>query len=209
MRNAVAARGIPLLKLIAAAGENGLMLTQAEAHMAIADGYAVADTSVTDGDTAKVTLTPAGTAKIAPKASVVFDIDDDVPMPTAKKKGGGKKGSKYPFDKLNVGQSFHVSATAENPNPETALASSLTGARRQFAKPVLNEDGSPKTETVTVNTYAVDAKGKRVKDANNKWVVTGTASVTRNVTEQERDFVVAVVGADDPKGAGARVYRNK
>lgn len=207
-RKAISARGNALLKLIAAAGDKGLMLTKAEGHMAITAGHAVVDTGVVDGDTAKVTLTDAGRAAIAPKVVTSFEIDDAVPMPV-KSKAGAKRGSKYPFDKLNVGQSFHVPATVENPEPITALASSLTGARRLFAKPVL-VDGQPVKETVTVNEYAVDAKGKRIKDAETgKWVVTGTKPVERIKTEQERDFVAASVGADDPKGVGARVYRTK
>lgn len=208
-RKAISARGIPLLKLIAAAGEKGLMLTKAEGHMAVTSGDAQIDTGVVDGDTVKVTLTDAGRKAIAPKVVTTFEIDDAVPLPV-KQKAGAKRGSKYPFDKLNVGQSFHVPATVENPEPLTALASSLTGARRVFAKPVLGEDGKPVVETVTVNEYAVDAKGKRIKDADtNKWVVTGTKEVTRTKTEQERDFVAAAVGVDDPKGIGARVYRTK
>src|SRR4051812_31490076 len=139
----ISARGNALLKLIAAAGDKGLMLTQAEAHMAVKDGDASVDTSVTEGEgnkqTAKVTLTDQGRAKIAPKAAAVFEIDDNVPLPT-KKVGGAKRGSKYPFDKLAVGQSFHVPATKENPEPVTALASSLTGARRLFSKGVKNDE---------------------------------------------------------------------
>lgn len=209
---AISARGNALLKLIAAAGDRGLMLTQAEAHMALKDGDITVDTSVTEGEgnkqTARVTLTDAGRAKIAPKSNPVFAIDDAVPLPE-KKKGGAKRGSKYPFGALAVGQSFHVPATVENPEPLTALASSLTGARRLFSKVVM-VDGAPVTEQVEVNTYATDAKGKRIKDADTgKWVVTGKAHVTRNVTEQERDFVAAAVGADDPRGPGARVYRTK
>lgn len=204
-RKAVTARGDALLKLLAEAGEKGLMLTQAEAHMAIKAGHAVVDTSVNDGDTAKVTITEAGKAKLAPAAKI--EIDDAVPMPEAKKPGGGPRGSKYPFDALNVGQSFHVAATEENPDPVTALASSLTGARRKYQEQVFNEDGSPKVETVKVKTYATDANGKRIKGEDGHWVVTGEATEPRNVTKQTRDFIAVAVGADDPRGKGARVFR--
>lgn len=208
MRKAISARGIALLKLIEAAGENGLMLTRAEAHMAIKDGDATVDTNVTEGEgdkaLAKVTLTDQGRAKLAPKAAI--EIDDGVAMPEAKK-GGAQRGSKYPFDLLvKVGQSFHVAKTAENPDPVTALASSLTGARRRFAVEVKDENGNPVMEAVTVKTYATDSNGKRVKGEDGKWVVTGETTESRPKLRFLREFVAAEVGANDPKGPGARVF---
>jgi hypothetical protein len=209
VREPVTARGADLVKLIAAA--DGLYLTQDEGSELVAGGFAKVNIDDLKGETAMVQLTDAGRALIAPVTASkvtkpVIEIDDDVPMPEAPKKRGGKRGSKYPFEKLEIGKSFHVPKTAEMENPVSALASSLTGARRRFEVPVLGSDGKPVMETVKVKTFAQDATGKRVK-VNGKFVVTGEATVTKPKTKQTRDFQVFEVGADDPKGPGARVYR--
>ena len=116
-----------------------------------------------------------------------------------------RSGSKYPFDKLEVGQSFHVPATVAVTDPFKAIASSVTGARRRYSEKVV-VDGVVQTETVTVKTFTKDANGKRVK-RDGHYVVTGTETVNREKTRQTRDFLAAAVGADDPNGAGARVWR--
>lgn len=209
-REAVNERGLDLAKRLAETG--GMYLTQAEGADLVSAGFATVNVDDVQGDTALVQLTAAGLALITPAtakaAKVVIEIDTDVKMPEAQKKRGGKRGSKYPFDKLEIGASFHVPKSKDMPNPVSALASSLTGARRRYESPVLDSEGKPVMETVTVKTYAVDAKGKRVK-ANGKFVVTGEKATQRAKVIQNRDFQVFEVGADDPKGEGARVFRTK
>lgn len=209
-REPVTVTGLDLLKLIAATG--GAYLTQAEGQAAIDAGHAVVDVSNVRGNTAFVTLTDAGAAAIsaavASKEKPVFEIDDYSP-PVLVKKRGGKRGSKYPFESLEVGKSFHVPKTAEMPNPVSALASSLTGARRKFAEPVLDGEGKPVMETVTVKTYATDASGKRIKGADGHFVVSGEKSVSKPKMNQTRDFQVVEADAKDPRGPGARVVRTK
>lgn len=209
-RQPVTVRGADLAKLVAATG--GMYLTQDEAGELVKDGYATVDTSNLQGETAFVTLTPAGAELIAPqpaKEKPVFEIDDDVPMPEAPKKRGRNRGSKYPFEKLEIGKSFHVPKTKEMPDPVSALASSLTGARRRYEVPVLDGAGKPVVESVKVKVYAKDKDGKRIKDANNKFVVASETLVEKPKMQQTRDFTVIEVGADDPRGAGARVFRTK
>jgi len=209
-RTPIAARGNALLKLVAAAGDKGLMLTQAEAHMALKAGEIVVDTTKANGELAPAKLTDAGKAKLAskPKVDFNFELDTGIAPPAKVRASKGPRGSKYNFDKFEVGQSLHIAATAENPKPITSLTSALAQAKRQFAKPEM-KDGKPVVEVVEVNTYKLDAKGKREKDAEGKWIVIGKETKERAKTYQERDFVVAVVGSDDPKGAGARLYRIK
>lgn len=209
-REPVTVTGLDLLKLINATG--GAYLTQAEGQAAVDAGFATVDTSNVKGDTALVSLTDAGNAEIAADAASkekpVFEIDDYAPTVPAKKRGG-KRGSKYPFESLEVGKSFHVPISKDMPNPVSALASSLTGARRKFATPVLDNEGKPVMEAVKVKTYAKDATGKRIKDASGKFVVSGETTVQRPKVTQTRDFYVVEAQKDDPRGPGARVVRSK
>lgn len=209
VREPITVRGNDLLKLLAATG--GVYLTQEEGNDAVDAGFAAVNMADTQGNTALVTITAEGRAQIEGpvKGKTVFDIDDSVPMPDAHKKRGGKRGSKYPFEKLEVGQSFHVPKSKDMPNPVSALASSLTGARRRYETPVKDAEGNQVFETVKVKTYATDAHGKRIKDKDGHFVVSGEKEVSKPKTQQTRDFQVFEAAKDDPKGPGARVFRTK
>lgn len=208
----VTATGIALIAMIAEAG-GSLMLTQAEGAELIAAGHAVVDTSVVENDTALVSLTDAGRAALDEEngsAEVVnttvsggIEIEDGVPVPTTTSRAGRSGG--YPFDKLNVGQSFHVPKTKENEDPASRLASSVSGARAKYAKVLEGQD-----ETVTVKEYQRNEAGKGfAKDSDGKRIVIGEHKETRPKTEIVRDFIVKTVDASDPKGEGARVWRTK
>lgn len=208
-RLAIVATGIELLKLISASG--GMFLTQAEIQVEIDNGNAVADMNNMNGNMAMVTLTEKGRAAIAvaPAASVAgkasYEIDNYAPI-VERKRRGAQRGSKYPFDNLQVNQSFHVPRTAEMPDPVSALASSITGARHRFAEGVVDENG-PVMETVKVKVYSVDENGRKLKGLDGKYVVTGSNEVTRQKMRFTRNFVAAEARADDPRGPGARVIR--
>lgn len=84
---------------------------------------------------------------------IELEIEKNVPMPVRTR---GRRGSyKYPFKKMEVGDSFHVAATEDRPKPSRTLASTVSTASKKFGKL----------------------------------------------------FRVRSVGEDDPKGAGARVFR--
>lgn len=219
-RTAVTLTGVSLLAAIAASENGYMMLTQAEGQDIVNEGFAVVDTSIVEGDTAAVRLTEAGTAKLAeskdnggnPEASngtapaadaakASYDIDDGVPMPTGTVRRGREGG--YPFDKLEIGQSFHVAKTAENPDPAARLASSVSGARVKYSEEIPGE-----TETVTKKTYKRGPDGKGyAKDADGKRIVESEETVTVPKLKLTRDFVCKSVDASDPKGEGARVWR--
>lgn len=109
-------------------------------------------------------------------ATTSFAIDDDVPMAAASRRG---RGALYPFDALEVGQSFHVPATAERPNPAKSLASTVSSANKRYA-------------VIVPGATRVDRKGNEVAE-----------------TEQTRRFRVTAAAPDDARGAGARVFRVK
>ena len=135
---AASAAIISLAGQMAASSTGGLMLTQAEGQDIVAGGFATVDASVVDGDKAFVSLTPAGealvTAPVAP-ASVAPAVApagkpilvSDVPIPT-KNRRGRAGGGLYPLESMEVGQSFHIPTTADNPDPVARIASSLTNA---------------------------------------------------------------------------------
>lgn len=81
---------------------------------------------------------PAVTA-VAGKPS--FVLESNIPVPTVKR--GGRGGDMYPFDSMEVGQSFFVAATEDKPEPAKSLASTVSSATARYAVPA--EDGAMKT----------------------------------------------------------------
>lgn len=99
----------------------------------------------------------ADPAKAAKRARLA--IDEDVPMP----KGAAIRAAResiYPFDALEIGRSFHVAKTAEMPNPEKALGSSVSAAKRKFSEPL---PGTHKTRTGEVANYKLTRNFKMVR----------------------------------------------
>ena len=210
---------IALATQMAASSTGGLMLTQAEGQDIVAGGFATVDATVVDGDKAFVSLTPAGEALVAaptvPVASTAPAVPvapvapagkpvlvSDIPIPT-KNRRGRAGGGLYPLESMEVGQSFHISTTAENPDPVARIASSLTNARTKFAVPAV----PAATETVKVRVYKRGDDGKVTKNAEGHRIVESETEETREVTVLTRDWVVAGVDANDPGGVGARVWR--
>jgi len=198
----VEVRGRELLAMILAAGTAGLMLTQEEGLEAVQNGFATVDTSVTEGETAKVTLTEAGEASLAGNATAAsaFEVEDNVEMPTGTKRRGRTGG--YPFAILAIGQSFHVSVKAGEVPADVAarMQSSVSGARTRFSEETGEE------ETVKVKTYAKGDDDKFLK-VDGKRVVATETEVTRPKLKATRDFTVKAADANDPKGLGARIWR--
>lgn len=210
-RAAVTLTGIALLQAIANSENGYLMLTQAEGSGIVSEGLAEVDTSIVDGDTAAVKLTEAGKAKVAEggdtaNTSTSFEIDDGVPLPTGTKRRGRESG--YPFDKLQIGQSFHVAPTMKDGKLETPaevvlrLSSSTSAARTKYLEEIPGQ-----TEEYTKRTYKKDANGKFEKTADGKRILEKEEKATRPATKLTRDFMVKEVGEDDPKGPGARCWR--
>lgn len=203
---AKATKAMIALAVSIAASETGfLMLTQAEGKALVDAGFAVVDPSNVEGDKAAVSLTETGVALVPAEGGAAvatgFEIDDGVPVPTGTNRRGRESG--YPFDKLEVNQSFHVAPKAGETPADTAarLQSSVSSARASYA------EGTGEFETKSVKVYAKDANGSFIKDAEGKRVVAETKSEQREKMKLTRDFMVRAVDATDPKGAGARVWR--
>ena len=71
----------------------------------------------------------------------MFKIEDSIPVPTISGRGRGVK--VYPFDQLEVGQSFFVANSEDKQNAAKKLASTVSGATARYA--VASEDGATKT----------------------------------------------------------------
>lgn len=112
-------------------------------------------------------------AKAAPSASQAassFEIITNAVPPESRKGKGREAGpSKYPFDSLQLNQSFFVANTEDMPNAVKTLQSALSNAMNKHRVAVM-ENGQPKTEMVTRTKRGadhkamVDAEGKKVKE---------------------------------------------
>jgi hypothetical protein len=206
VRQPITERGDELLKLIGA--EGGLYVTQEEGQDALAAGMITVDPSKpADDGTVPAYLTEAGKARIgatAPKAATkaAYTLRNDIPPPPVVAGKQRNRASQYPFDTMEVNQTFHVPATAENDTPMDRVSSSVSAARAKYSEEIPGE-----YEVKNVKTYQLDANGKRVKGPEGKYIV--LANVPTNVLKrrQVRDFLVRVVDASDPEGAGVRVWR--
>ena len=95
---------------------------------------------VVDNATTEVNSAIAETGKTE-KVKTMFQIEDNVPVPAISGRGSGVK--VYPFDQLEVGQSFFVANDESKPNAAKSLASTVSSATARYAVPA--EDGSTKT----------------------------------------------------------------
>lgn len=144
---------VELLRSIADATKIDSFVYTADAHSAplIAAGYAEVNRLMTNDKGEKATrATPAGieyaaqqgatsanqteterTAATGNEGRSAFTIVKGVEPP--KPKRGGRSGMVYPFDSMEVGDSFFVPATNEKPNPAKSLASTVSSATARYA----------------------------------------------------------------------------
>lgn len=116
------------------AGEIATRATQAGIE-SLDSGAIVADNATSEANSAI-----AETGKTE-KVKSMFKIEDSIPVPTIS--GRGRGGNVYPFDQLEVGQSFFVANSEDKPNAAKSLASTVSSATARYAVP--SEDGATKT----------------------------------------------------------------
>lgn len=117
--------------------DNGYVATRATQA-----GIESLDSGATVGNnaTSEATSATAETGKTE-KVKTMFKIEDSIPVPTIS--GRGRGGNVYPFDQLEVGQSFFVANDESKPNAAKSLASTVSSATARYA--VASEDGATKT----------------------------------------------------------------
>lgn len=133
------------------------------------------DTGSNSGENAN----QAGNAAEQPKSTGVkpmFKIESNVDIPAQTRR---TRTSAFPFDQLEVGQSFFVAATEDKPDPAKSLASTVNGANERHSEVIPGE-------TVTNRKGNVVPARKPLR----KFIV-------RAVTEQQ----------DGVEVKGARVWR--
>ena len=116
------------------AGEIATRATQ-KGIESLDNGNGVADNATSETKTATA---ETGTTE---KVKTMFKIEDAIPVPTIS--GRGRGGNVYPFDQLEVGQSFFVANDESKPNAAKSLASTVSSATARYA--VASEDGATKT----------------------------------------------------------------
>jgi hypothetical protein len=106
-------------------------------------------------------------AETAPAQGQLFALASvAIPIPEAKRAAGAGRTGKYPFDKMEVGQSFFVAATAEQDQEALfkSLGSTALSAKRRYAV----ETGETKTnkagESVPVLDYKRVFEVRRIDD---------------------------------------------
>ncbi len=181
------------------------------------------------GSTMVNSQVPASPPTSAPPSGVAatskYQIDDYVPDMTIKGRGrangGSGSGLQADLDKLEpMKGSIHIPATDSMKEPAKSVASAISAANMRWSK------GTGQFETVTLNEYQLDEKGKRVKSEDGSYIKTGEKQEQREIRESIREFRVrSVIGPNDPaallpenhkdyvrpdpKGAGARIVRVK
>lgn len=142
------------------------MATEKEVAGLAKENFVETNAEIRDGDKIAVRATEAGVAAhtaanaapTSPNAtegnnsmSNTFEIEDNIPIPAGR---GGRNANVYPFDALNVGQSFHVPATDERPNPAKSIASTVSSATKRYA------DQTPARKFSVKSVGEGDPKGK-------------------------------------------------
>lgn len=119
--------------------------TKQEYGSLVTAGFVVFNDTIKDGNKFALKATEAGISALAAAggngggaaaAKSAFEIRKQIALPPMKRRVAGELGSKYPFDKLEVGDSFHVKPTANMPDPAKSLASSVTASNRRYAEKV-------------------------------------------------------------------------
>ena len=224
---AAPALNLAALAVIVAAGENGTYAPEHEISLLADSGLVEVNPEVTNAEGhVAVRATAAGIAKnaagiaknaenqpaapLAVKSKFSIGTVPDVILEAAvnKKRVARGAGEKYPFDSLDMtnNRGFFVPATEKMPEPAKSLASTVSSAIARYTVEAKDETGSVIMETVTVKDYQLGEDGKRVKDADGHWIVTGERKERRAKTEATRQFRLVPVDADIEKGTPAGVW---
>lgn len=185
-KNSKKSPALDMAAIIQATQTGSFVYTSPKAHAkALADGLVEINADITNdaGEFATratekgIESMNAPQSQAAPAAAKPsFAIESGVPL--APIVGRGRSGETYPFELLQVGQSFFVPNTEENKNVAKSLASTVSSATRRYAEEIPGET-------------RVNKKGKTVP-----------------ATKETRKFVVrAVDETAQGRGTGARVWR--
>lgn len=154
-------------------------------------------TQIVDGK-ALVRLTDAGTAMLSNGAAQpvsaspmsAFAIISNAALPASKRgnRVGGGAPKKYPFDQLEVNQTFFVPATATY-DPVKKLGSTVSSANMRFSEETGESKPVERTKRGPGNKAVKDAAGNNVRE-----------TVVRPIRKQTRKFTLRPVTAGEKYG---------
>ncbi len=178
------------LELLAAIGSGSVgFVSQADGLPLLQNNPPLIEVNITitdpnDATKAAVRLTAAGAAmvagqSVAPVAKSKFEIITGAVLPPSKRgnKGGGAP-TQYPFDALEVGQTFFVPKSDEYPNPVKKMQSSISSANARYAVATGETKSVMRTKRGPGNKAVKDAAGVNVKEQKDVAVKKATRKFT-------------------------------
>lgn len=155
--------------------------------------------NIVDGK-AMVRLSEAGTAYLAANAPTVagasetevhkYQLITGAVLPPSKR-GGGRGGApiQYPFDSMEIGQSFFVPVSAKHPNPVKTLGSTVSSANMRYSVETGEMKTVERTKRGKGNKAFVDGAGNKVHE-----------TVTVPVRKATRKFTIRSIEAGQTYG---------
>ena len=148
---------------------DGMPLVQAglvEVNTDILDDNGNAAVRLTDKGKAMINgvseiASDVATASVAGK----YDIISDAVLPATKRKGGGGGAPVvYPFDSLEIGQSFFVPVSEKHKDPVKTLGSTVSSANMRYAVNTGETKTVERTKRGPKNRAVLDANGEKVRE---------------------------------------------
>ena len=143
--------------------DNGLPLVQ--------DGLIEVNTDILDNDgNAAVRLTEKGKAMVnggesALSATAKYAVITDAVLPASKRKGGGGGAPVvYPFDSLEIGQSFFVPVSEKHKDPVKTLGSTVSSANMRYAVDTGETKTVVRTKRGPKNHAMLDENGEKIRE---------------------------------------------
>jgi len=134
-----------------------------------------------------------------------FSVDTGVSIPKITRGGSNNlkpRESEYPFEAMEIGQSFHVPTSADDAEPHKRMASNVSAANRRFERKLVPEV----MQTVTRKKLSKDQAGNPIIGYDGKKVYEQYQETIAQ-TEETRKFIARRVDSTDPQGPGVRVFR--
>jgi hypothetical protein len=157
------------------------------ADSTLLEGNAASITGDGDKATIQVRATTAGVQAVTAAPPIVdvvrapivkgnFQIESGMPVPEIRR--GGDRTNAYPFEQLEIGQSFFVPNTVEVPNPAKTLGSTVSSATRRY-----KTENPPRVFTIRGNEKGKGADGSEVLGARVWRVAPATATAAQSSGE--------------------------
>lgn len=180
-------------------------VSQAEGGPLVADSLIEVNTTMLDPndntkaaarltDAGRAYITANGTAPIAASEPVAeasgYEILTNAVPPISQRgnKGGGAK-TQYPFDKMEVGNSFFVPVSDKHTDPAKTLASTVSAANNRYSEDTGEKKSVTRAKRGPKNKAVRDAAGEKVKE-----------TVEISVKKQTRKFILRKIEAGKKYG---------